>query len=60
MEEWEGQSKMFLARGRQKGYHMLLIGADQKVGVDKVPAKEEYDRAVGSITTNSKKIREPY
>ena len=39
---------------------MLLISADQKEGVHKVPINEEYDQAVGSITSNSKKAREFY
>ena len=39
---------------------MLLIGTDQKEEVNNVPKKEKYDRAVGSITVNSKKIREFY
>ena len=38
----------------------MLIGADQKEGVDKVPTKDQYDRAIGSITANSKKAKELY
>ena len=58
MEDWEGWSKRFLARGRWKGYHMFLTCADQKEGGDKVPMSKEYDQAVGTITANSKKVRE--
>ena len=56
-ENCEGWSGTFSARGRKKGYHMLLIGADQKEGVDRVQIKVEYERAVRCITANSKKIK---
>ena len=38
----------------------MLIGTDQKEGVDKVSTKEEYDQAVGSIIANCKKVQELY
>ena len=56
----KGWCKMFLVRRRWKDYHMLLIGAYQKEGVDKVPTKESCDWAVGSMTANSKKFWELY
>ena len=36
---------------------MLLIGADQKEGVDNMPTNEEYNQAVNSTTLHSKKVR---
>ena len=40
---------MVLTRGGWKGYCMLLIGVDQKEGLDKGPTKKEYVQAVGGI-----------
>ena len=51
---------MLLARGRWKVFHKLLIGADQKVGLENVPMKEGHNRAVGSIKANKKKNRKLY
>ena len=53
-EDWGGLFKKFLAIGRWKDYSMLLIGADQNKRCNKGPPKEEYYRAVRSITANSK------
>ena len=39
---------------------MLSISTDQKEEVNKMPTKEDFNRAVGSKTVNSKKIREFY
>ena len=50
IDNWEGWSEKLLARRRKKGYCTLLIYADQNKGINKVPTKEEYDQAVGSVT----------
>lgn len=41
-------------------YHALLISANQKEGVNKVPTKEQYDQAVGHTTAHCKKVKELY
>ena len=37
---------------------MLLIGADQKEGVNKVPTKEEYDSTIKCLTAKSRRFED--
>ena len=39
-----------LGQMKIKGYHILLVSADQQGEVDKVPTKEEYERNSEKLT----------